>query len=311
MKLGFLCNSRLGIPSLQTLLHNKIAVSVMIPENITEDTEYIQMLCKQAGVVCTRVKKAGFAEKLDEWLEEEKPDLITVMTFPYIIPAKFLGGLKVIWYNFHFAPLPQYRGAEPIFWLLKNREPKGGISVHQMTDKPDEGPIAIASEITISTNDTHGTHLTKLSYMAPEVLFHLLNAWNQNKGQLPLKQQDSLTGKTYPKANAKDLTIRWDEMNAIDIKALVQAANPWNKGAITFLDGLPLRIGEVMMTNELPGKQTKAGQIMVVDSDFLVCTQDRAALKINLIHSQDGYFTGKRFVELYQPQGKILNHGNF
>jgi hypothetical protein len=44
-------------------------------------------------------------------------------------------------FNFHNAPLPKYRGVNPINWALANNEKEHGISIHKITEKIDDGDI--------------------------------------------------------------------------------------------------------------------------------------------------------------------------
>ena len=43
--------------------------------------------------------------------------------------------------NLHNAPLPKYRGVRPINWALKNNEDYHGVTIHQITEGIDDGPI--------------------------------------------------------------------------------------------------------------------------------------------------------------------------
>ena len=43
--------------------------------------------------------------------------------------------------NLHNAPLPRYRGCNPINWALKNGETTHGVTIHELTSCIDAGPI--------------------------------------------------------------------------------------------------------------------------------------------------------------------------
>jgi methionyl-tRNA formyltransferase len=43
--------------------------------------------------------------------------------------------------NLHNAPLPKYRGVNPINWALKNSEKSHGVTIHMITPGIDDGPI--------------------------------------------------------------------------------------------------------------------------------------------------------------------------
>ena len=56
--------------------------------------------------------------------------------------------------NCHGALLPKYRGLMPSFWTLANGEKEGGISVHFVDRKLDNGPIVVQKRYPIQPQDT-------------------------------------------------------------------------------------------------------------------------------------------------------------
>lgn len=51
--------------------------------------------------------------------------------------------------NLHNAPLPRYRGLSPINWALKNNEIKHGVTIHEISEGIDDGPIYAQIEYSI------------------------------------------------------------------------------------------------------------------------------------------------------------------
>ncbi len=56
--------------------------------------------------------------------------------------------------NCHGALLPRYRGLMPSFWTLANGETEGGVSVHYVDRKLDNGPIIVQRRYRIHAHDT-------------------------------------------------------------------------------------------------------------------------------------------------------------
>lgn len=56
--------------------------------------------------------------------------------------------------NCHGALLPRYRGLMPSFWTLANDEKEGGVSVHFVDAKLDNGPILVQRRYRIHPHDT-------------------------------------------------------------------------------------------------------------------------------------------------------------
>lgn len=57
-----------------------------------------------------------------------------------IIKKRFIKKCKKI-INLHNSPLPRYRGVRPINWALKNNEKNHGVTIHEITEGIDDGPI--------------------------------------------------------------------------------------------------------------------------------------------------------------------------
>ena len=56
--------------------------------------------------------------------------------------------------NCHGALLPRYRGLMPSFWTLANGETEGGVTVHLVDAKIDNGPILVQKRYRIHQDDT-------------------------------------------------------------------------------------------------------------------------------------------------------------
>ena len=56
--------------------------------------------------------------------------------------------------NCHGALLPKYRGLMPSFWTLANGETEGGVTVHLVDAKIDNGPILVQKRFPIHPHDT-------------------------------------------------------------------------------------------------------------------------------------------------------------
>ncbi len=69
-----------------------------------------------------------------------KIDLVVSVFFDKIIKKNFIDKCNKI-INIHNGPLPRYRGVSPINWALKNNEVKHGVTIHEITEGIDDGPI--------------------------------------------------------------------------------------------------------------------------------------------------------------------------
>jgi len=67
-------------------------------------------------------------------------DLAFSIFYDKIIKSWFIKRCKRI-LNMHNGPLPRYRGVSPINWALKNNESMHGITIHEISEGVDNGPI--------------------------------------------------------------------------------------------------------------------------------------------------------------------------
>ena len=69
-----------------------------------------------------------------------RADLAVSVFYDRILSAAWIGRYGRV-LNLHNAPLPRYRGVNPINWALKNRERQHGVTLHEVTPGVDDGPI--------------------------------------------------------------------------------------------------------------------------------------------------------------------------
>lgn len=75
------------------------------------------------------------------WLQERKPDLICVASFPSLFKQELLHLPTYGCINLHASHLPNYRGPSPLFWMLKEGAEKAGASVHFLDSGIDSGDL--------------------------------------------------------------------------------------------------------------------------------------------------------------------------
>ena len=72
--------------------------------------------------------------------------------------------------NCHGALLPKYRGLMPSFWTLANGETEGGVTVHLVDAKIDNGPILVQKRYEILKDDTLEQIMARSKKLAAEAI---------------------------------------------------------------------------------------------------------------------------------------------
>lgn len=294
-KIGVLCNSTLGIPSLQGMLSGRLIAAIGVPDKENDATNDIQKIAASFQQEVAVFKKQNFKHALNNWVKTNQLDIVFVFTFPWKIPGEILTIPRFGFINFHFGLLPEYRGADAIFWPIKNRETHGGITVHQMDANFDTGGLIHIERVPIMPTDTYGMYSAKLANVNMQLLQKILPIILM--GNIPTNQQNEDAAKYYSKPTIKDIAIKWSTMNPLEIVALINACNPWNKGAYTMLNGMPLRITEAT-TGIYSNNNTDSGTILDVNENGIIiqCVNNET-LCAKIITVEEGIYTANSFAQ--------------
>lgn len=85
-------------------------------------------------------------QSLTRLLEQWKIDLV-ITSGCAIVPVHALSPARFGAINLHPSRLPDWRGANPLFWQLANNEPLVGATVHVLSERIDGGDIIAQAEI--------------------------------------------------------------------------------------------------------------------------------------------------------------------
>ena len=84
----------------------------------------------------------------------EAPPLMVVVAYGQIIPRSVLAIPARGVLNVHASVLPAYRGAAPIAHAILNGERLTGVSIMQMDEQLDHGPLLAVREVEIGARET-------------------------------------------------------------------------------------------------------------------------------------------------------------
>ncbi len=130
------------------------------------------------------------AEPALERIRAVRPEAVAVCAFGQLIREPLLSELPLL--NVHPSLLPRWRGAAPIERAIMAGDELTGVSLMQVTEGLDAGPVALQAEVAIGLEEDFATLSARLADLGGELLvraFDLLAA-----GQLEFEEQDD--GKT-------------------------------------------------------------------------------------------------------------------
>lgn len=293
-KILLLCSSRFALPVMRTLLFGKCLTGVVIPEHCTDFIQEVNQLLLSSATPVMTVDKTNLADVLTDAVTRYRIDCCIMATFSFKIPAGVYHLPPKGFFNFHPGPLPQYRGMDPIFQQIKNREKQVGVTLHLVDDHFDTGPVVMTEMIPLPVDDTYGIVTTKLAEVAAKQMGILLQIIGFG-GLVPSKKQDESKAVYYKKQDAADISINWQTMDADTIVALSNASNPWNKGAVTKINNTIIRLLEVEKVPQSDEVVQLPGTILAFENKtMIVATLNNEKVIIRIACMEEGFLTADR-----------------
>ncbi len=291
-RIAVICGGPSAYKSIQLLALEGYLCGIAIG---TDEEEVSILLGKEStkmGLPFEWISKKSELIKLEKWLDETKPDAVFSMGFPFLVPKTILDKFPGKFINFHHGPLPSYRGATPIFEVLRAGEKETGVTVHLMEAEFDEGPIVFMEPIPIIYGETFGSLAVKMAdrmSIAAQNVAQMLSFGSQ----LPAIPQSNDGAAYFPKPDPEDTLIRWPYMEAKEIVDLINACNPWNKGADTFLNQNPIK---VVLASKVENEKTTAepGTILTleVNKPVYVACMNGEVIELEILSNEYGVFPG-------------------
>lgn len=160
-------------------------------------------LAWQHGIPAWSINTSDSPE-LRELVAELGADLASVASFEQRIPPDLLASLPHGFINLHPSLLPSFRGPAPLFWVLRDGAKAAGVTIHQMDNKLDQGPILAQKPLELAV----GMSGNELSRLCASEGGKLLAETIGQLGQGQIVPQPQTGQSSYaPKPQAEDFTL--------------------------------------------------------------------------------------------------------
>jgi methionyl-tRNA formyltransferase len=175
----------------------------------------------------TRLRDPGWPERLRPY----RPEIGVVVAFGQILPRAVLDIPTRGCVNVHASVLPRYRGAAPIAWAIIRGEAETGISIMQMDEGMDTGPVLLIERTAIGPDETAGELSARLAGMGARALLDVLGRLD-SLTPVPQAHREATLA---PRLKKTDGAVDWTRP-AHEIANLVRGCNPW-PGVLTRTTG--------------------------------------------------------------------------
>lgn len=174
-------------------------------------------------------------------------DVMVVAAYGLLLPSAILNTPRLGCINIHPSLLPRWRGAAPIQRTIHAGDTKTGVTIMQMDEGLDTGPMLLQREHLLAQDETSLTLHDKMAELGAKALVETLDLLSQDK-LAPIKQDNSLA--TYAhKISKEEALIDW-EQPALELEYEIRAFNPWPV-AYTSWQGQNLRIWSAKALQEI------------------------------------------------------------
>ncbi len=204
------------------------------------------------------------------------PDFIFSFYYRHMLPATVLSQARRGAYNLHGSLLPKYRGRVPVNWAVLHGETETGVTLHEMTEKPDAGAIIAQTAVPILPDDTAHDVFAKLTVASEQTLWPAIPALLA--GTAPRIVNDVSQGSYFSGRKPDDGRIDW-RLPGQQVYNLHRAVAPPYPGAFTDQFGQRFVIKKARLT-DAPKANLPQG-LCVVDNVIFGQCGDQRVLKIN------------------------------
>lgn len=221
-----------------------------------------------------------------------RADLMVVVAYGLILPQAVLDIPRLGCINSHASLLPRWRGAAPIHRAIEAGDAETGITIMQMDEGLDTGPMLLRRRLPILPNDTTGSLHDRLAALGAQCIVEALAALPD--GSLTAEPQPE-TGVTYAaKIGRAESALDWSRP-AAELHCAIRAFNPF-PGAVGSLRDTTIKIwaAERVAGGELAGSE--AGTVLAAGEEGIVVACGEGAL---------------RLLQLQRPGSKRLPAGEF
>ena len=190
-------------------------------------------------------------------------ELAVVVAYGRILPPSVLTAFPRGCINVHGSLLPAYRGAAPIQWAVLDGRATTGVTIMQLDEGMDTGPMLLTREVAIGPDETAGELFARLAPLGAAALVDALAGLAAG----------TVTATPQPSDGASHARMLTKDDGAIDfarpcavVAAHVHSVDPW-PGAVATLGAELVK---------LAGARARAGAVTAAPGTIVAIDDDGA-----------------------------------
>ncbi|MBI4375242.1 MAG: methionyl-tRNA formyltransferase [Elusimicrobia bacterium] len=220
------------------------------------------------------MKDPDLMDRVRSWA----PDMFLVAGWYHMVPRPWREMAPA--YGLHSSLLPDYSGGAPLVWAMINGETKTGITLFQLADGVDSGPVVGQLAADILPEDTIATLYQRIESLGIELLVKQLPRLANGSAQLT--PQDESRRRLFPQRGPEDGIIDWSRP-ACQIYNFIRAQTKPYPGAFTFHQADKVTIWSSQLVPHKHFPFPPCGQIKTMDGQIFVGCGNESVLEITHI----------------------------
>jgi methionyl-tRNA formyltransferase len=250
MRVAFMGSPDFAVPCLKALAGaHDVAIVVSQPDKPAGRggelrAPSVKIAAANLGLPVIQPKSAKTGE-LQQALIDANVELAVVVAYGKLLPKAVLDAPARGCINVHGSLLPKYRGAAPVQWSVINADEEAGVSIMQLDEGMDTGPVWIERRITPGADETAGELLARLAPIGAAALLETI-AVIEKGGTQPVPQDHALA--THARMLEKsDGAIDFTQEASL-VAARIRGVDPW-PGAYALLRDQPIKLFRAQVTD--------------------------------------------------------------
>jgi len=270
LRIAFAGTPNFALPALRALLNSQHRVSGILtqpdrPAGRGRELRAspVKLLAVERGLPVAQpvtLKTAEGRAVLAEWA----PDLLVVVAYGLILPPAVLALPRLGCLNIHGSLLPRWRGAAPIQRALLAGDVETGISIMQLDEGLDTGPVLLERRCAIGSLDTAGELHDALAQLGAVAMLEAIEGLAA--GSLVARAQPAVGVSYAPKIEKAEARIDWSAP-AVQLDRMIRAFNPVPV-AETLMAGESLRLWRARVADPT-ARAGEPGTLLGVAADGL------------------------------------------
>jgi methionyl-tRNA formyltransferase len=202
-------------------------------------------------------------------LAELRPDISVVVAYGHILRREVIELPPLGTVNVHASLLPALRGADPIRAAIRRGLSETGVTIMQMVEQLDAGPMLLQMRTPVTDETTYGELSMRLSELGALALVEALALISV--GESRAEPQDESLASFAPKAVRGDARIDWSA-DCVTVSRVIRAHDPV-PGAFTSLRDAEVKLFAVRSLeggSGTPGDNSTPGEILAVGDTLTI-----------------------------------------